>query len=60
MTMDNATLRAPPGFAAHTRTSPLTAPWEPIFARETDGALVLGLFICARPTPTAAASRTAA
>ena len=35
----------PPGFAAHGRKSPLTAPWEPIFARETDGAIVLGLFI---------------
>jgi uncharacterized protein (TIGR00369 family) len=35
----------PPDFAAHGRKSPLTAPWEPIFARETDGATVLGLFV---------------
>ena len=37
-------MRAAP-LRAHTRASPLTAPWEPIFARETDGALILGLFI---------------
>jgi acyl-coenzyme A thioesterase PaaI-like protein len=35
----------PVGFARHRRTSPLTAPWEPIFAREADGAVVLGLHI---------------
>lgn len=33
----------PAGFAPHERASPLTAPWEPIFARRTDRALVLGL-----------------
>ena len=33
----------PPGFAPHTRRSPLTAPWEPLYARKTDRALVLGL-----------------
>lgn len=33
----------PAGFAPHTRKSPLTAPWEPIYARTTDRALVLGL-----------------
>lgn len=33
----------PAGFALHTRKSPLTAPWEPIYARTTDRALVLGL-----------------
>jgi acyl-coenzyme A thioesterase PaaI-like protein len=45
MTMTQDTLVPPPGFAAHSRTSPLTAPWEPIFARETEGALILGVFI---------------
>jgi hypothetical protein len=35
----------PEGFTAHGRTSPLTAPWEPIFACETDDALVLGLYL---------------
>lgn len=44
-------LETPPvGFAAHTRKSPLTAPWEPIYARETEGALVLGLFLRAAHT----------
>ena len=31
------------GFALHRRRSPLTAPWEPIYARETDNAFILGL-----------------
>lgn len=43
--METANHAPPAGFTAHTRTSPLTAPWEPIFARETEGALVLGLFL---------------
>ena len=43
--MEAANPAPPAGFTAHTRTSPLTAPWEPIFARETEGALVLGLFL---------------
>ena len=33
----------PAGFAPHSRTSPLTAPWEPIFARSLDDRIVLGL-----------------
>jgi acyl-coenzyme A thioesterase PaaI-like protein len=33
----------PPGFAPHNRHSPLTAPWEPIFARAEGHALQLGL-----------------
>jgi acyl-coenzyme A thioesterase PaaI-like protein len=42
----NTAIETPPmGFKAHTRTSPLTAPWEPIFARERDGALILGVVI---------------
>jgi acyl-coenzyme A thioesterase PaaI-like protein len=37
-------LEIPPrGFAPHRHTSPLTAPWEPIFARETEAAVILGL-----------------
>ena len=43
--MVTANYAPPAGFTAHTRTSPLTTPWEPIFARETEGALVLGLFL---------------
>lgn len=33
----------PPGFAPHTRHSPLTEPWEPIYARPDGHALQLGL-----------------
>lgn len=29
----------PDGFARHTRTSPLTAPWSPLYFREEDGVL---------------------
>jgi uncharacterized protein (TIGR00369 family) len=34
---------APTGFAPHDRKSPLTDPWEPLFSRKTDRAVVLGL-----------------
>jgi uncharacterized protein (TIGR00369 family) len=38
--------RAPPeGFVPHTRKSPLTDPWEPIYARETAQALILGVYL---------------
>ncbi len=37
------TTEIPEGFAPHSRKSPLTAPWEPIFARETPDRLILGL-----------------
>lgn len=37
-------LDAPPnGFVRHTRRSPLTDPWEPIYSRKTEAALRLGL-----------------
>ena len=39
MTLD----KLPPGFVPHTRHSPLTGPWEPIFARPDGHALQLGL-----------------
>ncbi|OYU16120.1 MAG: thioesterase [Alphaproteobacteria bacterium PA4] len=35
----------PAGFAPHTRSSPVTAPWEPIYAAVTDAAFILGLVI---------------
>lgn len=35
----------PAGFERHTRRSPLTAPWEPLYAKMTDDAVVLGLRI---------------
>lgn len=40
-------LAPPEGFVAHDRKSPLTEPWEPLFVRRTDEAVVLGLY--ARP-----------
>jgi len=33
----------PEGFALHTRSSPVTRPWEPLFARITSEAFQLGL-----------------
>ena len=35
----------PDGFAPHYRKSPLTAPWEPIYSKTTDKAVILGLRI---------------
>ena len=40
-------LAPPEGFVAHDRKSPLTEPWEPLFVRRTDEAVILGLY--ARP-----------
>lgn len=37
------TLNIPEGFAKHGRSSPVTAPWEPIYARITPEAFILGL-----------------
>lgn len=39
------TVSIPDGFVRHRRTSPLTAPWEPIYAKTTDRAVILGLHI---------------
>lgn len=36
-------LAPPAGFELHTRSSPVTRPWEPIFARIEEGAFQLGL-----------------
>jgi uncharacterized protein (TIGR00369 family) len=33
----------PEGFSRHSRTSPLTTPWEPIYAKTLDGSVVLAL-----------------
>ena len=33
----------PAGFERHFRRSPLTEPWEPIFSRRTDDAVIIGL-----------------
>ena len=39
--METQTL--PAGFDRHYRQSPLTDPWEPLYSRKTDGAVVIGL-----------------
>lgn len=36
-------MTTPEGFAPHTRRSPVTAPWEPIYAKRTPDAVILGL-----------------
>jgi uncharacterized protein (TIGR00369 family) len=36
----------PEGFARHFRTSPLTDPWEPLYSKAVDGAIILAL--CAK------------
>src|ERR1700757_467526 len=41
---------APEGFQPHDRKSPLTDPWEPLFARKTDDRVVLGLTVGAPHT----------
>src|SRR5437868_8362351 len=33
----------PEGFERHTRRSPLTDPWEPLYSTRTDTALIIGL-----------------
>ena len=33
----------PEGFERHTRRSPLTDPWEPLYSRRTDKAVIIGL-----------------
>ena len=37
------TEEVPQGFVRHTRKSGMTDPWEPIFAAEVNGMLVLGI-----------------
>lgn len=34
----------PAGFARHFRQSPLTEPWEPLYSRRAEGAVVIGLW----------------
>jgi uncharacterized protein (TIGR00369 family) len=45
MTDDVSAAAVPDGFERHFRTSPLTDPWEPIYSRKTETALVLGLHL---------------
>lgn len=39
----NMTSAIPDGFAPHFRKSPLTDPWEPLYSKRTDRAVVMGL-----------------
>ena len=41
--MEMDILDPPVGFAPHDRKSPLTDPWEPLYSRKADRAVVLGL-----------------
>lgn len=41
--MMHETQSIPPGFERHYRQSPVTDPWEPIYSRKTDEAVILGL-----------------
>jgi uncharacterized protein (TIGR00369 family) len=45
MTDTSAENSIPDGFAPHFRKSPLTEPWEPIYSKTTDTAVILGLRI---------------
>jgi len=48
--MDTQTLPPPPGFARHDRHSPLTDPWEPLYARTACDTVILGLRAAAAHT----------
>jgi len=41
--MDLETQAPPAGFAPHDRKSPLTEPWEPLYSRRCENAVILGL-----------------
>jgi uncharacterized protein (TIGR00369 family) len=43
-------LETPAGFSPHDRKSPVTDPWEPIYARKDDETVVLGLRVAAAHT----------
>ncbi len=36
---------APPGFTRHFRNSPVTDAWEPLYSKQSDERIVLGLYI---------------
>jgi len=48
MTMTDIAQDVPEGFEPNHRKSPLTEPWEPIYAKRTDKAVIIGLRL-ARP-----------
>ena len=52
-TFETVELQLPPeGFVLHTRRSPLTVPWEPIYERALPDRLLEGLCPCAAHTNT--------
>ena len=48
--MDIETCAPAPGFSRHDRKSPLTAPWEPLYARTACDTVILGLRAAAAHT----------
>jgi uncharacterized protein (TIGR00369 family) len=45
MTESDHSVNIPDGFTRHDRPSPLTAPWEPIYAKTTQDAVIIALRI---------------
>lgn len=45
MTANVSGAAVPDGFERHFRTSPVTNPWEPIYSRKTDTAVIVGLHV---------------
>jgi uncharacterized protein (TIGR00369 family) len=43
MTTDTPIADVPEGFEPHFRKSPLTDPWEPLYSKRTDKAVIIGL-----------------
>ena len=41
--MTTVTEQIPEGYARHFRSSPLTDPWEPLYPKAVEGAIVIGL-----------------
>jgi len=44
-TEDTRSLAPPAGFTEHTRTSPLTTPWAPIFRSANERSVFLGVYL---------------
>lgn len=50
MTTDTSLATIPEGFEPHFRKSPLTDPWEPLYSRRTDRAVIIGLRLASAHT----------
>jgi uncharacterized protein (TIGR00369 family) len=42
---DDVNSQAPEGFMPHFKTSPVTAPWEPLFSRRSERSVEIGLWL---------------